>query len=240
MAAELMTPTDELTGLPYILMPSWEPGGRMDPNHAFFPRRSEELKTIGGNALRHCRIQMADYKTHHNFYHGEFYGTPLPDNEDEQFRTVVMAAAGNIPAYALDYSSSSKSNVVAIDERLRWQLWRKKQIRVESPGIVRDFMIEYTLRRDRFSRIHESIIDEFLFTHNQVRRDLLSDTLLGMAVSHATDSFSSIYTESWKKAQLPPDRTARVGRFVAKSIIGDKYRRRLVIERLSSVLADAA
>lgn len=244
MSLEL-TPIDVSSGLPYTIMPL---EGRVlihgrdaDDNHAFFPRLDPVLRgSLGGMALRYCRVQLVDYATHHNRYHVEFVGTPLPETEEDQYRTVVMAAAGDIPAHALDYSMGRKAQIVPIDEHLRWNLWRTGQIRVESASVVREFLMDYTLRRPH---IEESAnarkIDEFLNTRNEVRRLQLAHDLLMLASYRATDAIAPIYNRAWRQAQLPPDRTSRVWRFVAQTTV--MYRRdyKMVAKRIAHVLEAA-
>jgi hypothetical protein len=150
-----------------------------------------------------------------------------------------MAAAGDIPEYALDYSLGRKAQIVPMRERVRWNLWRSGQIRVESAPIVREFLMDYTLRRPHIEPGNERKIDEFLHTREETRRLQLAHELLMQASYRATDAISPIYNQAWRRAQLPPTRTSRVGRFVAQTTV--KYHRgyKVVADRITNVFEAA-
>jgi hypothetical protein len=114
MAAELITPTDELSGLPLPLLPVAEKlplkGGEANWHHHFHPASSPVLtESNGGRALRSSRIQLVP-RTHHNYgnktaYHAFYAGPPIPSERDEQVGMAVLSCAGYIPEYAIDVST---------------------------------------------------------------------------------------------------------------------------------------
>jgi hypothetical protein len=116
MAAELVTPVDELTGLPLPILPTGEnlphnKGHVANWHHHFHPASSPELTaTIGGRALRQSRVQLVPVR-HHNFsntaYHRFFSGPPIPGEEEEQFGMCVLAAAGYLPREAIDMNNGN-------------------------------------------------------------------------------------------------------------------------------------
>lgn len=116
MAAELVTPTDELTGFPLPIIPSQRlmDGEPIFTNwhHAYHPNSSDSLKGLGGRALRHSRIQLVDATNHNHSkesYHAIYKGFDMPDSSDldEQFRLALLGITGYIPRQGIDMGSAS-------------------------------------------------------------------------------------------------------------------------------------
>ena len=114
MAAELVTPTDELSGLPLPLLPVEEvlptdDGQVANWHHHFHPASDPALtETSGGKALRAARIQLVPIG-HHNYtenaYHRFYVGPPIPTERDEQLGMAVLSCAGYVPERAIDVST---------------------------------------------------------------------------------------------------------------------------------------
>lgn len=133
MAAELVTPTDQLSGLPLPVVPTDEvlPRGQGDIanwHHHFHPRTHPILlDTLGGRALRSARIQLVATTQHNysdNAYHRFFAGPPIPEDRDTQFGLCVLSCAGFVPEEAVDLSSGEPVIVRMSEEqiaRLRMQ-----------------------------------------------------------------------------------------------------------------------
>ncbi|HSH18252.1 MAG TPA: hypothetical protein VK978_02620 [Candidatus Saccharimonadales bacterium] len=111
MAAELITPTDELSGLPLPLLPSDEVlptnnGEVANWHHHFHPKTHPIITgTLGGRALRSARIQLVDTNQHNyseNAYHRFFAGPPIPESRDAQFGLCVLSCAGYVPEKAIE------------------------------------------------------------------------------------------------------------------------------------------
>lgn len=132
MAAELIAPTDELTGLPYPIAPKCEPipEGRpdiADIHHGFHKERDLAGMGLPGIALRNCWKQLVERDLHNEgpgSYHRFYDKTELPayieamhcsdkkkaevaihQFEAETFGRVVLACAGVIPRKVIDLSS---------------------------------------------------------------------------------------------------------------------------------------
>jgi hypothetical protein len=123
VAAELVTPYDELTKLPLpILLPDdFRPD--LDPetgnwHHHFHPSSAPQLtETIGAKALRHARVQLVPKEIHNmsaGSYHSIFKGPPLPEayQADWQLYLCVLSAAGYVPRQAIDVRSSNPEQPV--------------------------------------------------------------------------------------------------------------------------------
>ena len=113
MAAELVTPWDEATGIPLSIAPDI-PGIESMPNdntwhHLFHPSTDPVLQTLGGRALRSSRVQLLPGMQHnfgaHN-YHTLFKGPQLPTDETKQFELCVFSAAGYLPDKVIDISQT--------------------------------------------------------------------------------------------------------------------------------------
>ena len=231
MAAEKVTPTDEMTGVPFVLMPSTElPPIPLDErniervadwHHPFHPRASLVNHGPGLAALRMVRKQWALYDQHHNNapegYHALFEGPPIPEAEDEQFRTVVFAAAGFIPKLAIDFHKLQEYRVRPLTEARRIQLWESGQIRIDNPTTVRDFLIAYALRRN-FVDINSPAVHEFLHTPKLERRVQLGNMLLRAAAYEATLPLSPVYREAKREELIPVARAHSAGQFVLSSM----------------------
>jgi hypothetical protein len=110
MAAELITPVDELSGIPLSVAPPLERLPRHNPDitnwhHLYHPRSAPELQTLGGMALRNSRIQLLpvrDHNTGRGTYHTYYKGPVLTDNEEEQFRLCVLACSGYLSEEVID------------------------------------------------------------------------------------------------------------------------------------------
>jgi len=96
------TPIDEMSGLPLLIVPQEEslpylkgevpsqlPNGTVlaDWNHAYHP--SKEVAPI----FRFARIQHV-LRGVHDEYHATYYGPPPLRTKVDEFRSVVLAAAG--------------------------------------------------------------------------------------------------------------------------------------------------
>ena len=153
MAAELVTPVDELTGIPLPLMPyDILPANQPEIanwNHAWHPSSAPELQSIGGHALRNSRLQLV-LATDHNMYsrttgrptyHDLYKGPELITDEVKQFKICVLSAAGYIPDRAIDlHGGSDGPRVLAMAD------WQKDILRM--PAYIKPVR---QLELDRFA-----------------------------------------------------------------------------------------
>lgn len=115
MAAELVSPVDELTGMPLAVAPPLENLPRGDSSianwhHLYHPSTAPELQTLGGAALRNSRVELLPLKWHNTGrqnYHSYYKGPPLPaaDDKETQFRLCVLACAGYLPEKVIALNS---------------------------------------------------------------------------------------------------------------------------------------
>lgn len=128
MAAEMITPVDELTGMPLSVAPPLYDLSRHNPDianwhHLYHASTAPELQTLGGTALRNSRVQLLPVRQHntgkHN-YHTYYVGPPLPAANDErnQIRLCILGCAGYLPEKVIDLSEETPAvRLMTGDER---------------------------------------------------------------------------------------------------------------------------
>lgn len=222
MAAELRTFTDLLTDLPLPIAPveGIQVSARSDEgnwHHHFHPSSDPILvNTLGGRALRNSRVQRVD-RNFHNYsqkaYHRFFTGPPIPDDENEQFRMVVLACAGYVPEEGVDLQGGEP-------KRVRLTQLQLQQLR--QPGVgddkqvafgYRDLRYSYDAAREFFSHyaltrsidhVDQSKIDEFLHTRDESRKRYLGHLLLAKKVDVAAEPVDEIYSQVRQAGLLHP------------------------------------
>lgn len=131
MAAELITPLDHETGIPLPILPLGPlviESRKTNWHHPWHAASAPELQTVGGQALRHSRVQLVRGVDHNQgdkdrgklTYHDFYIGPPLPDNEQEQFRLCVLSAAGYVPDSAIDLHGDEPRVQRMNHEQLAW------------------------------------------------------------------------------------------------------------------------
>lgn len=251
MKASLVTPTDPEFGLPLLIAPNLDKTpDRENWHHDFHPsndpRLAHSIQNLGGWALRNCRLQLVD-EDYHNFgpaaYHEHYLGPPIPDDEREQFRLVVLACAGLIPRQGMDFSSGNPQIVDLNDEQLKAlrtekpnQRFGYSQIRfIHDP--VWQFLTDFTMRQT-LSDVQPSLIEEFLdrATRHE-RRMYLGHLLLSKQVDIATDSVTGQYDQAKRAGMLDPRVQYGPRDFIKHRILGRRIRQEAVLfPRLASRL----
>lgn len=237
MAAERITPTDELTGLPLPVVPVQHPE-RPDWHHHFHPRRSPLLQDLGGQAVRSVRVQKVDYRRHHYDYHNEYLGPPLPKTEKEQFATVIMAATGYMPTEAIAFKNH-KPRVTKLHYDIRKRLQTSGEIKVDHKGAVSEFIRQYVLAQNiQDINFNDLKVDEFLNTENTERRRVLGHTLLGLYTDKATEVVDETYSLAYKNKLVLPGLPNSAQRF-AKALMGNRRIRENLVSQLHARLSPA-
>lgn len=140
MAAELLTPTDELTGMPLSMAPPLIQLPRSNPDvanwhHLWHPHSAPELQSLGGQALRNSRVQLVPIHDHNmggDTYHTAYAGPPLPvaDDTDKQFGLCVLACAGYVPNEVIDLRAAGgpATRLMTDEERKYFDLMPRPQL----------------------------------------------------------------------------------------------------------------
>lgn len=212
-----VTPTDKVTGLPYPIMPDqkWLPLHRpnvADDHHHFHPGSHPLLKSVGGAALRNCRLQRVALKPHNygpDSYHAYFVGPNIPTDPVDQFKTCVYACAGFIPQYGIDMSDNGPQVIELLPGHI-------KALRRSNPNDsfgyrdlwynyepLRKFFTNFALQQD-FNLIERRMLSKFLMTTDEQHKEHLTRKLISAAARLAVDPMIGEYRELHKTGQLHP------------------------------------
>lgn len=239
MAAEAYTPIDEI-GMPLPLAPTnleirdaSQP--KPDWHHHFHPRKSLILREDwGGDAVRNARVQLSDYRVHHNEYHTYYKGPELPETPQQKFGIAVLAIAGYVPAEAIAFKRG-KPEIVQLTENQRSRLLTSGELKIAAPETLRSFLAEYTVKQD-LTDADETLIDEFIHTRQLDRRYKLGGALLDMAIEKAVEPLDPFYRTAWKKGYIDRSSAHRPRRLL-KTKIYYKSRQPKIIQQLHDELA---
>ncbi len=214
---ELITPTDELSGLPYPIAPSCRDlplntPQEADPHHHFHPGNNLFFKTIAGIALRNCRLQLTEL-AHHNkgsgSYHAYFRGPAFSESPNDALKTCVYACAGYIPSKGIDMASGEPKVVNLSKEQTAWlrtpsahDEFGYKYLRY-SYDPLRRFFTDFALAQD-LSRVDKLMLEELLVTKAEARKEHLARCLIAVASRLAVQSMQSDYKEAHKAGLLHP------------------------------------
>lgn len=214
MAEKLVTPVDEMTGLPYSIIlnesiSSLHRTSAANRNHAFHPKMDPRLKTVGGQALRVCRIQIVE-ATQHNLgehcYHSYYDGPPIIEDEMEQFRTVIWALAGYIPERGIQLNGG---------EPVERQITNNEMDLLKTTSVndykyihfggsaLRVFMRKVIL--DKSMQVDLSKLDSFLSSKSLQKRRRLGMEVLKQASAIASLEISSEYKVVHSAKMLRPE-----------------------------------
>ncbi len=235
------SPVDIETGVPLLIHPNAVERDRHifpeDAHHPYHPKNELlSSQTLGSLALRHSRIQTISYDAHHNYYHHGtkgFYGPKLPVDDREIFNLVVLTVAKFIPEQAIAFTNNYKPYLKPLSSEIRHKLWKGNQIKVGTSKVVREFIKDYSFRQQL--DVKESSIDEFLNTKDLSRKMQLGNTLLGVAVLHATEPIKDSYMNAYRAELIPNELSRIVSRFVMTTM-GMKRNRPLIINEFSKRL----
>lgn len=217
MAAELVTPVDELTGLPYPIAPNdrlWLPLDNPDvanEHHAFHP--FPEYTSVAEIALRNARIQIVPVE-YHNLtrmaYHRFYKGPEKPTDEADIFRRVVYACAGYVPLDVIDLSSGEPVERPSTKTERRHFLVHDQEDVFSNRyfrygyGPIRDFFTNYLLQQSDM-QVDESVIEQFLTTKSPDIKLQLGMQILWSAAEIATDGdLRTTYAEFRRRRLLHP------------------------------------
>lgn len=230
------SPLDELTKLPLLCVPHEDTmyvlqglrpnGGFFDWDHPYRRRLDPLLTgTLGGQAVRHARLQLLHRTDQHEPKDGNLDAPILPATPEEQFQAVFFCAARYVPREALDFSTGS-ARTVFLSNWQRKRLQTSGEVRVESSEIMRKFFREFIFAQEVDG---SPLIDEFLglvpdTTGTQKRKQELAIALLGTLIDPAAARLAGIYRTCLDRGALSPDLPETPRAFIGREIIG--YSRR--------------
>lgn len=252
MAAELATPVDEYSGLPYAIAPGCKSLPKNNPNkadrhHAFHPRRSPELQTVAGLALRNCRLQLVERDLHNEGpfrYHKFFYGQmDLPTDESDIFARCIMGVSGYTPDRVIDLRTGEPFDRPITPREAKF-LRKRSQDKLGYKYItynidpIRKFFSEYVLKQN-LSHLDDDI-DEFLTTPDMGQKVKVGNFILAEAAQVACDAIKPKFAESQRHGLLHPRIPADVGELVLVGLGTPEHREACLLPQLESQLLAAA
>lgn len=233
MAANIITPTDELTGLPHAILPFDINAGEgkhfEDFHHHNFPRRSPELlpyynldpnvqpedyclSDIAAVALRVCRGQLLDRPVH-DLAHKRLLGPKLPKTVQEKYVHVTKACAGIVSRWAIDLRQPDEQLLVRMDDETFKRVANPKTLCGERyyydrPAnfrrrIIGSFLLQYALEQD-LSHVSPTVIDEFLATKRNSRRTELGNLLLRDAIEISLAPVIPLHNQLKQQGMVQP------------------------------------
>ena len=217
MAAELITPVDERTGLPYLIAPEQyalplNNPGIANRHHLWHPSNDPLFETVAGTALRVSMLQTVEADLH-NFspraYHKVYKGPELPQTTQEIFKRCVLACAGVLPDGVIDLRSGEPvERPMAEKEREYFRIpsssdeFGYRYIRY-GYGQIRDFLADYVASQS-LNHITPTRIEEFLETKDMDRKRKVGRLLLSGAIAVASDTLREPYFTLRRDDQLHP------------------------------------
>lgn len=233
MAANIPTPTDEMTGLPHPILPFDTPPDDNrnfeDFHHHNFPRRSPELlpsinlnhdaqpedyclEDIASVALRVCRGQLLSRPVH-EIAHKRLLGPQLPKTVQDKYIHVTKACAGLVSRWAIDLRQPDEDLLVYMDDRTFQKVADPKilcgeRYYYDRPAnfrrrIIGSFLLQYALEQD-LSHVSPLVVDEFLDTKVDSRRTELGNLLLRDALEISLAPVLPLHSRLKKQGMVQP------------------------------------
>lgn len=207
------TPVDGFTGLPYPIITGSDIDtlkgiNVVNKNHAFFPKADERLRTVGGLALRVCRLQTVEAKFHNygdHAYHNFYYGPPIPERETEQLRTIIFALGGYIPKQGIDLNGTEpleRDMTVSEYERLRTLVCGDYKYFTYGYSPIRLFLRKVIL--DNAINVDIDLLEQFVSSRNANLRREIGHTILHYSAESSTSSVDNDYVNIFSDGYLRP------------------------------------
>lgn len=224
MAAEILTPTCETTGLPLPILPS-EPRirgaflfNRPNYHHPHHPDSDPVLADSRGRALRGSRMIKTPY-ANHLFYHQTFVGPELPETDEEVFKTLVLNVAGVIPKEGIDISAPHSWSQRPISEDEHSRFAQPGIIKVERAKNIARFISEYTLESRDDDLVSNRELEEFVDNNTSYERKReIASNFLGETLDDLLTELNPLH-KKLKQEGLVVNKQSKTLRHVAKSLV---------------------
>ncbi len=228
MAAEVVSPVDELTGMPLPILPV-DKNAPSNWHHHFHPNNDPKLQGANGRALRYSRVQYVS-KRLHDRYHKEFFGPPLPGDDSGRFLLIILSCAGYIPRQAIDVSHA-EPRVVGLHSSVYEPLRKSRRLGFEArkrtvagdmstegraKAEIGKFLCHFVIEQDLPHL--EKEINRFLNALSEKKRRQLGSTILRRAIEVAAEPVEPIYREAWRRHLVEPALPNRAATFISKIV----------------------
>jgi hypothetical protein len=225
------SPIDVETGIPLPLCPRPHqplPVGRGvanvsregDWHHPFYYKRTLLGHGLAGQALRSSRVQWMAYDDHHEDRQGlhAFYdGPPLPQTDQDWFKTTVLVCADYVPIRGVDFHRSGEPYIRTMRTGERQLLLNSGVIRVAKYDDIKPYLLEY-VAQNGVENMDERTIDEFLHTRSMKKKRRLGEALIRAASEVVAEPLDDQYRNAKKQRLLPYQRTRRAANFIGNLI----------------------
>jgi len=188
MAAEILTPTCETTGLPLPILPTEprHPRGffmnddyKFNNHHLYHPKLDPQLADSRGKALRGSRLMRTRVSTH-KFYHQTFIGPELPTSDDDVFRAIVFNVAGVMPKEGIELFGANDWIQRPIEPKEYEIMAQPQTIKIERAKNIARFISEHTLNVRENDLVSTLEVEEFVDSKTpQSRKKELASNILG-------------------------------------------------------------
>lgn len=236
---KLVTPTDELTGMPLPVLhsetiPRIYTGEEYNWHHHYHPSIDKSLKGVKGLAVRHVRLQLLPVEKH-NHYHHIFEGPNLPRSNQERFGHIVLACAGYIPSKAIDVYKDDPTEPVHLSKALRRRLQTGGEMQLRGTSNIAQFMRKHLISQD-FSHVNDLLIDEFIHTKDIERKHFLGHWLLAIASEIAVEPIKPIYRQAMDDGLLAEPKP-KLQNLVKSQINGRKTSKKAILSLRQSLIS---
>lgn len=215
----LMTPVDELTGLPLPIVITAAPHKNAntrfsDYHHHFHPERDLIHADDASLALRRSRGQYLP-RWLHEHYHHYFAGPEIPNSRKETFAAVVLACAGVVPKRAIDFSGNGPKTVEIADQQTYQRVVDSIKHEGEKTSVsssifraqIGIFFANYAIEQSFEEVVSQRVINEFLETSDVSRRKVLGNLMLRDAIHLSIEPIVPIHKLTRKEGTLPKRKT---------------------------------
>jgi len=240
------TPVDEISGLPLLIVPQEDSlqylhgelpnmvDGHVqaDWNHAYHP--AKEVAPI----FRSGRVQHV-LRSVHDEYHAAYYGPPPLEGRVDEFRSIVLAAAGYIPPEGIFFTGDGPQLVV-MSEAERERLRTSGEVKMSSPSNIQAY-IRQTVLAQPADHIHAQKIDRFLSLDSTIadeakEKQHLAHLLTALLTDRIEDPIDEAYNFGRIHRLVNPALPTRPGDFIRNLILISSTQRRRVTSELVAKL----
>lgn len=196
-----------------------------DRHHTFFPADAPELHyveyqhnqlALNPRAVRWSRIQQGNALLH-RMYHHQYEEVPLPQTDEERFKTMLLCSAGYVPQLAVN--PIGQSQIVKVTERMRDHLQTHGRIRQDDGRRwqVGLFFGNYIIQNGMDAVKETAEAAQFMETTDQFKRWTLGFSVLRIAAQSLLDDIEPQYERARRQGQINPHRSPpRALRFLMK------------------------
>lgn len=246
----LETPVDLSTGVPLPIFPSDSlpeipASGSInidrlgDWHHPFHPRSKLVSGDMGLQALRACRVQWVRYEEHHDGvgYHQTFAGPPIPENEDQLFKTIVFSTAGYVGNKAIKFAPNGQHEVVELGFLNRKELLKPKVLMIDDYDKVKNYLLDYAARKTLPS-VSPQLVDILLHSTDLIRRQVVATLLIEAASEEITADIQDEFRNAKKRRWMQVRRSGSAAHYIRNLLTiqrdGGRFVDKQTIKQLTS------